>query len=139
MLAQTSSAQAAGSALHIFLLLFVALAVCFAIFARRTKQRFRLLSFISILLTVVGWGLVVIGSLTAVLHSWLVGDVPAHGFMALLVGLAMAVVGLLLVAISGCIGVLFAIEANTRAASDAVLRADRPAADFTRQQKPSNT
>lgn len=84
-----------------------------------TSNPFRVLTAISRLLRGLGWIVVVGGALYAVItgiiepmlpgHRFDVGDVFDFG-----VGLAILLVGIFVVAIGEIIGVLFAIEANTR-------------------------
>lgn len=81
--------------------------------------RFPVLSTIANLLRIAGWILVAVAALYGVLAGVLEPMQPGHRFdvsdvFDLAGGLAGAVVGLITVAFGEAIGVLFAIEENTR-------------------------
>lgn len=88
------------------------------------NQRFPALSSISRLLNLTGWCCVAGGGAHAI-YSGLLETIPAgHSFgsgniLALVVGVFGAVGGLVVVALAESIGVLFAIEENTRRATGA--------------------
>lgn len=79
---------------------------------------FPVLSFVSQLLKVLGWIVVVVGLIGAI-SGLAMGQSFFGGRLAsALPGLSAAVTGLVVVAVGESIGVLFAIEANTRAAAE---------------------
>lgn len=83
------------------------------------NKRFPVLSTVSALLRVVGWLLVVGGVLYAAYEGIIEPNLPNHWFggqdlLQLVSGLGLGLTGPLTVAFSEIIGVLFAIEENTR-------------------------
>ena len=83
------------------------------------KSRFLLLTFISAVLTVIGWVLIVLGTLEFVLSVVaMLGGGGGASSLGLLMGAGEAIVGLFAVGAGESIGVFFAIEANTRSSSN---------------------
>lgn len=80
-------------------------------------NNFPVLSFVSQLLRVLGWIVVVIGLIAAIVGFANPGFM-GNRFAGMVPGLGAAVSGLVVVAVGESIGVLFAIEANTRAAAE---------------------
>jgi formate-dependent nitrite reductase membrane component NrfD len=83
------------------------------------NKRFPVLSTVSALLKVVGWLVVVAGVLYAAYEGVIEPNLPSHSFggedaFQLISGVVVGLIGLLTVAFSEVIGVLFAIEENTR-------------------------
>ncbi len=83
------------------------------------NTRFPVLSFISSLLRLIGWMAVLIGAAYGGYQGIIEPNQPSHAFtpsdlMELGGGVAAIVVGLIIAATGESIGVLFAIEENTR-------------------------
>lgn len=83
------------------------------------NKRFPVLSMVSILLKVFGWVVVVAGILYGAYEGVIEPIQPGHRFvnedaLQLMSGLVLSLIGLLTVAFSEVIGVLIAIEENTR-------------------------
>jgi len=90
-----------------------------------TSNPFPVLTFVSRLLRGLGWLVTVAGASYAVITGIIEPLLPQHQYGAgdafdFLVGAAVAVVGISIVAYGELIGVAFAIEANTRRAADGV-------------------
>ena len=78
---------------------------------------FPVLSFVSQLLRVLGWIVVVLGLIAAIVGFANPGFM-VNRFAGMVPGLGAAISGLVIVAVGESIGVLFAIEANTRATAE---------------------
>ncbi len=83
------------------------------------NKRFPVLSTVSSLLRVVGWIVAVVGVIYAGYEGIFEPMLPRHSFsgqnlVELITGLVLGLFGLLTVAFSEVVGVLFAIEENTR-------------------------
>ncbi|MCH7959710.1 MAG: hypothetical protein IID08_06250 [Candidatus Hydrogenedentes bacterium] len=83
------------------------------------NEKFPVLSTVSSILKLVGWFGVFAGALYAVYEGVIEPFLPEHmfggeDFLQLVVGCGVGVIGLITVAFSEVIGVLFAIEENTR-------------------------
>lgn len=84
------------------------------------NSRFPLLSFVSLVMRFVGWTLVLVGSYFGVWEGMIEPNLPNHRFTIpgdleqLLGGVLALWFGLVAVVMGEVIGVLFAIEANTR-------------------------
>jgi len=90
------------------------------------NNRFPILSFVSMLLKFFGWLFVVIGILYAVGKGIIVpmnsgGHFDLGDLLSISTGFGLTISGLIIAAIGEIIGVLFAIEENTRRACNAVL------------------
>lgn len=84
------------------------------------NKKFPVLSTVSNLLKIVGWLVVLYGAIYAAYEGIIEPVQPGHKFAGgdlfqLISGLGIAILGLVTVAFSEVIGVLFAIEENTRA------------------------
>ncbi len=87
------------------------------------NKKFSVLSKVSNLLKVIGWVMIVAGFIYASFRGFLEPSLPHHSFgiddmFQLVLGLAIGFFGLLTVAFSGIIDVLFAIEDNTNIRSE---------------------
>ncbi|MBW2569929.1 MAG: hypothetical protein JRE47_11340 [Deltaproteobacteria bacterium] len=83
------------------------------------NDKFPVLSFLSILLRIGGWLLVIVGLYFAVYEGIIEPNQPGHRFdsgdqMQLITGFIQVISGICVVAFGEIIGVLFAIELNTR-------------------------
>ena len=90
-----------------------------------TANPFPVLTFVSRLLRGLGWLVTVAGALYGVIMGIIEPLLPQHRYgvsdvFDCLVGVAIAIVGIGIVAYGELIGVAFAIEANTRRAADSV-------------------
>lgn len=86
------------------------------------NARFPVLSTLSLVLRFVGWAIVVISGAYAIYQGIVEPNLPRHGFgqedlLQFLGGAAGMLQGLIIVALAELIGVLFAIEENTRRAA----------------------
>jgi len=84
------------------------------------NERFPVLSTVSNLLRVIGWIVAIAGAIYAGYEGIFETTLPGHSFggqdlLQLISGVVLGLFGLLTVAFSEVIGVLFAIEENTRA------------------------
>jgi len=89
------------------------------------NDRFPILSFVSMCLKIFGWLFVVFGLLYAVAAGMIEPIKPGHRFditdaIDIAAGLGIVISGLITAAFGEIIGVLFAIEDNTRQAYDAI-------------------
>lgn len=88
------------------------------------NTKFPVLTTVSTVLGVTGWLVIIAGVLYAVYEGIVEPHQPGHSFGAgdvieIAIGMILAVGGLIVVAFSEVIGVLFAIEENTRARATA--------------------
>ncbi len=83
------------------------------------NKKFPVLSVVSALLGAIGWVIVLCGAVFAVYEGLIEPSQPGHSFgggdlVEIVIGLALVLAGLFAVGVSEIIGVLFAIEENTR-------------------------
>jgi hypothetical protein len=92
------------------------------------NRKFPVLSFVSLLLRIVGWTVVLGAAIYLIINVVIEPSQSGHRFgpgnvLNLLIGSAAALVGLITVAIGEAVGVLFAIEENTRVSHSSATRA----------------
>ena len=90
---------------------------------------FPILTFVSKLLRFVGWLLIIVALLYFVLWQGIIQPQRHNSIdvLQILTGLGVTIIGLVAVVIGECVGVLFAIEANTRQAATKLAAIGAPA------------